>query len=188
MLIGLSSLTFAGETNNPVQDYAAFYNLGGNVIYRWNIDLNNDGKLDALLETKLTPEEIAQENRDTKNHYNANVHGFTVYFSKPDGSGYVKCAGVDDGDGVAPTVPEIDISHCYVGQITQLSKRGIVSVRTDMPRTGIGMSYIYAYLIESDHLKRVTLAEYNPEQRNSIFDQYLKNNVRTQVQLQEIIP
>lgn len=183
-----ASLCLAAETTNPIQDYATFNELiQGRIVYKWQIDLNNDGLTDVLLDTKLTPEEIAQADADTKNQYDPDLHGFSVYIAKADGSGYVTRTGIDEGDSdISYVLPQIDITRCFVGQITQLNKWGLVTIQTDYPRSGPGVSRIYAYTIEGDHLKQTLLAEYDPEQSNAIYDQYLSDSHRTQVQLQEV--
>jgi hypothetical protein len=61
-------------------------------------------------------------------------------------------------------------------------------MKIDNPREGESVATIYAYTVEGDHLKYTQLAQYTPGQNNAVFDQYLKDNVRTQVQLQEITP
>lgn len=189
-LLGLFFTRFALtiETANPVQDYATFHGLAGSVIYRWSVDLNNDGKPEALLDTKLTDEEIAHENRDTKNRYNPNVHGFEVYIANADGVIYVKSAGIDDGQGLGPAVPEIDITQCFVGQIAELNAYGVVTINVDVPREGPPVARILAYIVEGDHLRETQLAEYNPEQPNALYDKYLAASKRTQVQLELVAP
>lgn len=181
---------WAEDTANPVQSYATFHNLaGGRIIYKWQIDINNDGRNDILLDTKLTPTEIAEENSETKNQYDPNVHGFAVYIAKADGNGYAVSTGISEGGELGlGVVPEINTARCFVGQITQLNMPGIVTVQTESPRAGSAKAKIYAYTIEGDHLKRTLLAEYNPEQTNAIYDQHLSDGHRTQVQLQEVSP
>ena len=185
----LTQFVLAGETANPVQDYATSHALTGSVIYRWNVDLNNDGKLDVLLDTKLTDEEVAQENRDTKNRYDPNAHSFEVYVAKATGSTYIQSTGVNNGIelglGIAPT---IDITQCYVGQITELNAYGVVTIKVDAPREGSAVARILVYTIEGDHMKETKLAEYNPEQANALYDKYLAPTKRTQVQLQLVAP
>ena len=185
----LTQFVLAGQTANPVQDYATFHGLTGSVIYRWTVDLNNDGKLDVLLDTKLTGGEIAQENRDTKNRYNPNLHGFALYIAQINGSGYVESTGINDGTefGLA-ACPEIDITQCFVGQITELNAYGVVTIRVDAPRTGPAIARIVGYTVEGDHVKETKLAEYNPEQPNALYEKYLVPSKRTQVQLELLAP
>jgi hypothetical protein len=195
-IIGSLFLLFAlsssiADVVNPVQDYAIFHGLSsGRVIYKLQIDINGDAKSDILLDTKLTQEEIAEENVETKNHYNPNVHGFTVYIGGD--NGYTLSAGVkSDGELGLGVVPEIDITKCFVGPIIQLGNNGIVTIQTEISRSGVGLSQIFAYTIEGDHLLRTTLAEYDQTKistPNPIFEQYLSDAHRTQIQLQEVAP
>lgn len=78
---------------------------------------------------------------------------------------------------------------CFVGQITELGKRGIVSMvrKTHRPLDGETIT-IYAYTIEGDHLKKHQLAQYEEGENNAVFDKYLAEDKRTHVQLQEIDP
>ena len=180
----------AEDTANPVQSYATFHSLTAErIIYKWQVDVNNDAKGDVFLDTKLTPAEIAEENADSKNQYDPDVRGFTVYIAKTDGTGYTMSTGIEEGGELGlGVVPEINITRCFVGQITQLGKRGIVTMKIDNPREGDSVATIYSYTLEGNHLKYTQLAQYTPGQPNAIFDQYLKDNIRTQVQLQEITP
>lgn len=57
-----------------------------------------------------------------------------------------------------------------------ITKKGIVSTR------------IFAYTIENGKLKETTLVEYYGEDPNVVYDQYLADNVRTQIQLIEVVP
>jgi hypothetical protein len=189
MFVFLIKKGMATDTTNPVQSYAAFHGLTGRVVYRWNVDLNNDGKNDALLDTKLTPAEIKEENNETKGQYDPNVHGFEVYIAKSDGSGYVESTGVNDGTELGLGLAlEANITRCFVGNITQLSQWGLVTIQNDYPRDGTSVAYIYAYTIDGDHLKRTQLAQYDPSESNAIYDQYLSDSHRTTVTLQEVSP
>lgn len=188
LTLGVSSLLADPGISNPVQDYAQFHRTVGAVIYQWTVDINDDGKLDVLLDTKLTNEEIAMENRETKNRYDSNVHAFQVYIGIPSGSGYIKSEGVADEEGVGPSLPEIDITQCYVGQIAELNAYGIVTVKLEAPREGAAVARIYGYTVESDHLRETKLAEYRADDTNAVYDKYLAPSKRTMVQLQLVGP
>jgi hypothetical protein len=190
ILIFGTDLGVAGETTNPVQSYSDFHALTGRVIYKWSVDLNNDSKQEVLLDTKQTAEEIAQETQDTKEPYNSNIHSFEVYIAKADGSGYVESTGINDGTALGVgAVPEVDITQCYVGQIDELHAYGLVTIHTGYPRKAPAVACIYAYTIESDHLKRRLLAQYDStKSSNAIYDKYLKEGKRTHVTLQEVTP
>ena len=179
----------AEDTVDPIHSYSSFHNLtAGRVVYKWSVDLNNDGIQECLLDTKLTAEEISQENQDSKGAYNANVHSFEVYIAKADRSGYTISTGIKDGaDMHLGEVLQVDILQCYVGQIKEMNTYGLVTVQTDYPSNGAAVSCIYAYTIEGDHLKRVLMSRYNSTQGiDNIYTEYLAVGKRTQIALQEI--
>ena len=45
-----------------------------------------------------------------------------------------------------------------------------------------------SYTVEGDHLKRSLLTEFSPGQSNAIYDEYLSDAHRVQVQLAEVSP
>jgi hypothetical protein len=181
------------ETANPVQDHADFHKLSsGRVVYKWEVDLNHDGKKDILLDTKETPAEIDEEEKETRGEYDPNIRNFAVYIPNPKKADYIQSKGMDIGSGqfVVGGAPGVDITQCYVGYITQLKRWGLVTIQTDdATDKAPAAAYIYAYTIEGDHIKRALLAKYNPDKGgNAICDQYLKEDKRTKVQLQEVTP
>jgi hypothetical protein len=178
VLLILALIHTAAAIGNPVLDYKSKYNLvASDKLLKWQSDLDGNGKQDVFLILKESYEELRDQS----------VPGWEVYMASQGGI-YTKIAGVEDESGVGPALPQIDPEACFVGQITQLGKRGIVTFKIDNPREGESKATIYTYTIEGNHLKYTELAQYTPGQPNAIFDQYLKDNVRTQVQLQEVTP
>jgi hypothetical protein len=177
---------------DPIRSYAAFHALSsGRIIYQWKVDLNNDGRKEVLLATKLTPEESAQEQRE--NNWNAQsptVCDFTVYIPNHNGAGYIESKGVEENGGLAIVAVSIDTSHCFAGNITQLNRWGLVTVDIEPAgRKNPAVATIKAYTLEDYHLKVTILARYNPDKEsNPIFEQYLSESKRTKVQLQEVKP
>lgn len=177
----LPVLLFASIAN-PIDDFKTGLTIPpGDKILKWEIDMNGDGKNDVLLSLKSDASDAAQSNESPAwTLYIAEAVGNT--FTKSEGTEYeANTLSVDD-------LPVIDTGACYVGQITQLGKRGIVTMRIKNPRSGESVATIYAYTIEGSRMKYTQLAQYQPGQPNAVFDQYLKDNVRTQVQLQEVTP
>lgn len=173
----LALICTAPAIDNPVVDFKAKYGLAAaDKVLKWQSDLDGNGQQDVFLVLKESYEELQDH-----------VPGWDIYLAAPGGT-YTKIAGVEDAEGVGPALPQIDTKACFVGQITQLGKRGIVTIKIDNPREGESVATIYAYTVEGDYLKYTQLTQYTPGQSNAIFDQYLKDNVRTQVQLQEITP
>src|SRR5580658_9604264 len=158
-----AELSVAGETNDPIKDFAMSNTIPSQVIYMWRTDLNGNGKKDFLLEAKLTPQEKDKDEEETKYYSNPNVHAFTVYIAKPSGSGYTECTGIVEDGMFGPALPEVDITQCYVGPIKEIHRFGLVTVQQDDPRHGPPVARIYAYTVDGDHLKQTKLAEFNPE-------------------------
>ena len=140
-------------------------------MYKWNADVNGDGKVIVF----LTLKDFYQKDR-----HDGQIPQWTVYIPKADGSGYLSAPNNE---------PQIDQEKMFVGQITQLNQRGIVTIQIDRPRRDPAVAYIYAYTIEGDHLKQTKLAEYDPDAGDNIIcNQYLTDTKRTRVVLQEIGP
>jgi hypothetical protein len=174
-----SALMARADVIDPVSDYKNTKSLtAADVLYKWGADVNGDGRLEVLLNLK---EAFLEDKKDRQ------VPSWRVYIATANGT-FSLVTGVDEGDGVIPSLPQIDPERVFVGQVAQLNKRGIVTLQSDVARTGVGVSCIYAYTIEGDHLKKTLLVQYNSEETNVIYDQYLKDNLRTQVQLQEVAP
>ncbi|SRR6266404_1163304 len=120
-----ATAALAEETANPIQHYSEFHGLtAGRVLYEWELDINGDGKKEIFLDTKPTPEEQAQEDAD-KDQSDSDLHGFTVYIPKPDGSGYYVSPAIDPAKGQVGNVPQIDISQSYVGRLVNSMPTGL---------------------------------------------------------------
>lgn len=177
------STLLSANVDNPIIDFKTRFAIApGDKILKWEADLNGDGRNEVFLCLKSDFDTDVQS-RD--------VPGWSVYIAEASpGNGYFKSEGteyeatqISVGD-----MPLIDTSTCCVAQITQINRRGIVTMRIENPRSGEPVATIYTYNIEGNHIKKTQLAQYQPGRPNAIFDQYLKNNVRTQVQLQEVTP
>jgi len=188
----LSQAWSPARTANPIAAYAAFHRLkAGRVIYKWEIDLGNDGRKEVLLDTKETPEELAQEIKETQGNINENLRNFTVYIPNPSGTGYTESRGLDEGDGqgVSPGGGmTVDVTQCYVGYVAQLQKWGLVTIESDSVTDKVpAQARIYAYTIEGDHLKSRLLAKYDlTKGANANYNQYLREGRRSTVQLQVV--
>lgn len=110
--------------------------------------------------------------------------GWHIYLSHAQGADYWKSTGTEytPGELGIGDVPTIDPEACFVGQITELGKRGIVTMRIGNPRDRESVGIIYAYTIEADHLKRTELARYTiVEGPHALFTKCLKDGKRTVV-------
>lgn len=166
---------------DPIVDFKAGMAIKpDDKILKWEVDLNGDGKSEILLSLKSEQLKAAGQNEGP---------AWQVYIAQSDG-GYVLAKGIE----VAPDtlsvaeVPEINPGACFVGQITQFGKRGMVTMQIASPREGESVATLCALTVEGDHLKRVELAKYPMGQQNAVFDQYLKQGVRTAVHLEEVAP
>jgi hypothetical protein len=114
-----------------------------------------------------------------------------TYIGESAGTGYLKSAGTEEEPNTLSVddLPPIDLEACFIGQVSELGKRGIVTVKYSTQRSGLTTATIYAYTVESDHLKRAQLAQYDPDKGpNLVFTKYLSDSKRTQVSIQEITP
>lgn len=169
LIAALAQSVFA-QIINPVSYFRA---LGQDapVVVKWEADINGDGQNEVFLSRKDEyAEEVASDQPPSWFAFVASAGAYT----QPTG---IQEAGEDSlGVGV---LPMIDLKACFVGQVSELSQRAIVTQQIDNPRAGESIARIYAYTIEGDHLKRTKLAEYNPTQANALFDKYLKDGKRT---------
>lgn len=185
-ILTLSGIMFCvlarAGTSDPVADYKSSKSLtSSDILYKWTADINGDGQNDVLLDLKADYQEDKIDRQ---------VPSWRVYIAATGGGSYEQATGVDDGggDGVSPLLPQIDPEKVFVGAISQLGVSGIVTVQTDATVSGVRLSRIYAYTVDGSHLKRTLLAEYNAENGNAVYDQYLSDSHRTSVTLQQITP
>jgi hypothetical protein len=183
MLLACSSLSW-GSISDPVTDFKTGLTIPpGDKILKWEADLNGDGRNDILLCLKSDFDSATQSN---------DVPAWTVYIAEASpATGYVRSEGTEyEANKISvDDLPQIDTDTCFVGPITQLSStRGVVTMQIKNPRSGESIATIYALTVVGTHLKYTQLAQYQPGQSNPVFDQYLKDNVRTQVQLQQLTP
>jgi hypothetical protein len=167
---------------DPIADYKNRHGLvGADIIYKWSIDIDGDGKNEVFLTLK---EEWLDEVKLGE------MPSWVVYLAKSDGSGYILSSGEDDDGHLSlGPVSALSTKKLYVGQITQIGKRGIVTMQTYTPKGQSTIAKIFAYTVEGDHLKRKLLATYDPDaEQNDIYNQYLSDAKRTKVQLQEVTP
>ncbi len=184
ILFGVLALPalLAASITSPINDFKTGLTIpAGDKILKWETDVNGDGKNDVLLCLKSDADNAVESKE---------APAWSLYIAEAAGNAFIKSEGTEHEANTLSVddLPSIDTGTCYVGQITQLGKRGIVTMRIKNPRSGESVATIYAYTIEGNHLKYTQLAQYQPGQPNAVFDQYLKDNVRTQVQLQEVAP
>ncbi len=167
---------------NPIADFKTGLTISsGDKILKWECDVNGDGKNEMLFTLKSDHDKAVQEHEPS---------GWVLYVADAPGTSYSKMEGVElEPQTIDSILPDIDLEACFIGQITELGKRGIVTMRIDNPREGESIGKIYAYTIEGDHLKRTELAQYVIVQGpHASFTKYLAEDKRTHVQMQELAP
>jgi hypothetical protein len=168
---------------DPVADFqSALAVPSGDKVLKWECDVNGDGKNEILLALKSDFE------KDMQSH---EPPSWSFYIANASGTSYARSTGTENQPNTLSVddLPLIDPEACFVGQISELGKSGIVTMRIDNPREGESVGKIYAYTIEGDHLKRSELARYViVEGPHALFTKYLANDKRTHVQLQQLQP
>lgn len=180
--IAVPVLMFASIAD-PVTDFKTGLAIpDGDKILKWVCDVNGDGKSEVLLSLK------SDFDKDMKRH---EPPGWSFYIADSTGGSYSRSTGTEYQPATLSIndMPLIDPEVCFIGLITELGKRGIVTMRIDNPREGESIGKIYAYTIEGDHLKRTELAQYVIVQGpHALFTKYLADDKRTHVQFQELAP
>lgn len=165
---------------DPIADLKAFSGLkAGDVTYRWSADIGGNGNV-VFLSTK-------QDYKDA--NHDGQMPEWTVYVPAANISDYVKLSGVKSHEGDSDFSDiAIHLDRMFIGLITQLGKKGIVTAQIDRPRKGASVGYIYAYTLEGKYMRQTLLTKYDPDKGNAIYDQYLADDKRTKVQLEEVNP
>jgi hypothetical protein len=165
---------------DPVADYKHEKKLeSSDILYRWECDVNGDGKNEVFLELK----ESFKEDREDRQ-----TPSWRVYIADGNGVGYVLSKGTDLGQGLTPVLPQIDPERVFVGYIEELQKHGLLTITTGTSRTGEEVCQIVVYVVEKDHLKRIALAEPESTPQSTLYAKYLAGDKRSRLQLQEVVP
>ena len=177
LIIGFPALCKAVD---PVADFKKYkpYDFKGDfIISKWTADLTGDGKKVVFLDDKNDVNHLHDDDGMPRGYA---MTSWIAYIPNENGTDYL----TPSNEGV-----EMNLDKVYVGQITQLGKKGIVTVQEDASKNGDPVSNIYAYTLEGNQLKKTLLAQYNPDKgSNPIYQQYLSPSKRTQVQLQTVTP
>ncbi len=165
---------------DPVADYKDERKLdSSDIVYRWEGDINGDGKNEVFLELK---ESFKKDREDRQ------APSWRVYIADSKGAGYVRSTGTDLGQGITPALPQIDPDRVFIGYIEELQTHGLLTINAEVSRTGEEVSHIVAYVVESDHLKRIPLSESESASRSTLYAKYLTGEKRSHLQLQEVAP
>lgn len=171
---------------DPVLDYKNNTEIQPNdKILKWEKDINGDGHNEILLALKSDYDD-ARKNHD--------IPAWEVYFANEDGSDFSVSKGIQDQHDEPNSVgvgglPDIDTELCYIGQITEIGKHGIITMKIRNPREGESIGEIFAYTIEGDHLKQIELAQYIIiEGPHPLFTKYLEDDKKTTIAVTELDP
>jgi len=183
-ILALSGFVVRADVSDPIKGFKATNPfIPGEILYRWDADINGDGKKEVFLKLKST---------DDLNKANGNFPSWVVYVSNSDSSGFVLSRGTEyaeleksyPGGGGGPS---INLDFVHVGVISQLGRSGLVTLECDNPYIAQKSYHIDAYVLEKDHLKRFQLSPFETGAKNPIFEQYLSDSHRTKISLQKVV-
>lgn len=171
---------------DPVKDWQSIAHFpAGTVIYKWEADINNDGKKTVFL---TTAEDYNNQGGDVGKYREHQMPGWFVYLQNADKS-YTKLKGIEEGtrSDVSISLPQIEPTWMYMGFIPQLGKRGIVIMQVDHPRDNSSVVYIRAYTLDGDYFKRVLLTQYVlSKKKNPIYEQFFSDSKRANVKVEKL--
>ena len=173
-----------GTIPDPIQNFKAGLTIAsGDKILKWEVDVDGDDHKEMLLCLK------SDYDKEKGDH---EPQPWDFYIAEnSDTAAYTKSKGTEErpNELSMDDIPQIDADACFVGQITELGKKGIVTMRHNNPREGPTINVIYAYTIEGDHLKRTELARYEDSTTpHALFTKYLADDKRTVITPIEITP
>lgn len=179
-LMGVSAASVADAVLNFKTEHTI---VAGDKILKIEIDVNGDGKNETLLSLKSDFEKEKENHEPT---------GWSFYIREnTPAAAFTKSLGTETtpNELSVDDIPQIDHELCFVGQITELDKRGIVTIRYNNPREGPSIGIIYAYTIEGDHLKKTELARFPVSNTpHALFTKYLADDKRTVITPVELTP
>lgn len=174
LALGCFTQAALADVTDPAADMKSSRGLDtGDILYKIVLDINGDGLNDVLLCYKPDYDDSINNNEAPE---------WDIYLATS-ATTYSHLIGLDLGSGTSQgaAAPSLCLPRMFAGSITQLSKTGLVTIQTDYPTTLAAVTYIYAYTVESGHLKQTLLAQYAPGTTSAIYDQYLSDAHRTSV-------
>jgi hypothetical protein len=175
---------FAG-VSDPVGDFKAWYSLeDSRCVYKWTADLNGDGKSVVFLCGENSYAEDQKQEGGLSHWY--------VYV--PDSSGgYKLIRDVIREDGVRAGAVLLNLDCLYVGEITQLGKRGWVTtwvshkrekdLKLDEPEDTV---YICAYIPVGDHFEQKIIKKFDAKEKDDVYEQYFSDSRRATIKMERI--
>ncbi len=166
---------------NPVVDLRSKPGQAGGPLKKWTADIDGDCRPEIFLTRKDNhTADLERSQTPDWNVYLADSGAITY-----SGSTGIKLAGTTAVD--PQVVPQIDPERCFVGTVSQISGRALVTIVRDV-RYEEPWNVIYAYTIQDGHLVETKLAEYKADTTNPIYNEYLADDKRTSVTLEEVAP
>jgi hypothetical protein len=163
-----------GSISDPVLDFKVGLTIAnGDKLLKWQLDVNGDSYKEVFLCLKSDFDKEVEEKQPQP---------WDVYKGQNLAGGlFLKSIGVEEiPNTISGILPDIDVTRCFVGEITELGKNGILTIRHINPREGQTINIIYAYTFESDHLKQTELIRYEDSSTPHIlFRKYLADDKRT---------
>jgi len=169
------------EVSDPVVAYRAAIDPSqpGEHVLKWQADVNGDGHKEVFLTYKHAYDEDKRIEDMT---------GWTVYLSNAAGTAYAADVETHEGDEISYGPMKIDVDRCFVGEISEIGGKGLLTQEIVNPRDGGPIARIYAYKITDGHLEVSKLAEYNAKEENALFNKYLAEGKRTVITPVEVAP
>lgn len=174
----------AASVPDAVLDFKAKHKIeAGDKILKIETDVNGDGKNEILLCLKSEFEKDTGDHEPAAWSFYIAKNTSIIKFSESTGT-ETKPNSLAVGD-----IPLVDHEKCFIGQITEIGKHGIVTIRYNNPREGPSIGIIYAYTIEGDHLVRTELARFSDSSTpHALLTKYLADDKRTVITPSEVTP
>lgn len=161
-----TTTAFADVINNPVQHFLATYETEpGDELLKLEVDINGDGRNEVLLSL-------------SKSYAYKSGHLWVVYIGVQ--GGYTEAKGIGEtGEVLEHPMVSFRPDVYYVGQITEIHRRGIVSY---VPGGG-GKGYLKAITINAGKVRETDLGEIAPQGADKAkYDRYFSKAPSVQIQ------
>jgi hypothetical protein len=165
-------VTACAQVSDPLSDFRnTFSSLGASaVLLKWEADINGDGFNEVFITDKDSYDKASASNEPAD---------WLIYIATS--AGFIRCDEVYEGDQISIGVLlSIDLGAVFVGSVSEVEgDRALVTEQIRNPRAGEPAAVVNAYVIEGEHLRATKIGEYNPTQKNVLFDKYFKDGKRT---------
>jgi hypothetical protein len=188
-VLALCCRAYSADVTEPQSDEITKRYESGDIVKKMAFDINGDGVADQFFTIIEANPDPTTKIADAQNGGSVS---WEAYVSNPNTNTFKVCDTLEEADapdgllqGVAPL--DVNPNQMFLGPISEIHRYGIVTSAVKRARAE-NSTIIYAYTWEGDHFKRWKLAEFPVDEKNAIFDKYLKDGKRTQVTVQQIKP